>query len=96
MSQLSEDEINKLLDEMDEMLENGGAEIIFQNDDMMLIRRADGSGLMLAPGFVVNVRSIAPIDEDLRETFRRIADRKPDNEANDLLSQIFDNEESNQ
>lgn len=93
-AQLSNDEVQQLLDETEEMLNNGTAEIVLQNESMMMIRRADGSGfaLLIPDGLIIRFRYMNGPDEafDPLRMLEISNDRKPNNDADEILKQAFE------
>lgn len=97
---LSSEEAQQLFDETEEMLKNGTAEIVLQNEGIMMIRRSDGSGfaLLTPERQLIRFRYTNGPDEafDPLKMLEIINDRKPTNEADEILKQAFerDNETS--
>lgn len=76
--------------ELDAAIAKGQAKILTENDDYLFIRRADGSGVMFfSNGLIANIKYIAMPEDDTLQVLRTVIDRKSDNEANDLLEQVW-------
>jgi hypothetical protein len=89
------EEIDNLLNEIHQMLDNGTAEIVYQDVNQLLIRRSDSSGLIiLSDGDdniiqVGQIKYVSSIDESMDKVKEIIDDRSPGTIADDLLRQVF-------